>query len=162
VFGSDICTCRPYLIYGIEEAVKEVLSYQSTKHPLRVADIGAKAQKGGSGVVIYFRKEGRALGEVTKVKVFMNGSRQLQPLIYCQLLNPFQTLLHIPHHTPFHSLHIPHPHALPCFPAYPQSLVCFSRDCFLIPCCSTLSTMPESVDLIVPRSTSSEPRTLLV
>ncbi|RAL60185.1 hypothetical protein DID88_000807 [Monilinia fructigena] len=31
VFGSDICTCRPYLIYGIEEAVKE-------------------AQKGGSGV----------------------------------------------------------------------------------------------------------------
>lgn len=48
VFGSDICTCRPYLIYGIEEAVKE-------------------AQRGGSGVVIYFRKEGRALGEVTKV-----------------------------------------------------------------------------------------------
>ncbi|KAI1331929.1 GTP cyclohydrolase N terminal-domain-containing protein [Xylariaceae sp. FL0255] len=47
VFGSDICTCRPYLIFGIEEAVKE-------------------AQKGGSGVVIYFRKEGRALGEVTK------------------------------------------------------------------------------------------------
>ncbi|KAH9909811.1 putative GTP cyclohydrolase II [Xylariomycetidae sp. FL2044] len=35
VFGSDICTCRPYLIFGIEEAVKE-------------------AQKGGSGVVIYF------------------------------------------------------------------------------------------------------------
>ena len=49
VFGSDICTCRPYLIYGIEEAVKE-------------------AQNGGSGVVIYFRKEGRALGEVTKVR----------------------------------------------------------------------------------------------
>jgi len=36
------------LIFGIEEAVKE-------------------AQKGGTGVVIYFRKEGRALGEVTKV-----------------------------------------------------------------------------------------------
>lgn len=32
---------------GVEEAVKE-------------------AQQGGSGVVIYFRKEGRALGEVTK------------------------------------------------------------------------------------------------
>lgn len=48
VFSSNICTCRPYLIFGIEEAVKE-------------------AQKGGSGVVIYFRKEGRALGEVTKV-----------------------------------------------------------------------------------------------
>ncbi|KAI0866165.1 GTP cyclohydrolase N terminal-domain-containing protein [Xylaria cubensis] len=51
VFGSDICTCRPYLIFGIEEAVKE-------------------AQNGGSGVVIYFRKEGRALGEVTKVFVY--------------------------------------------------------------------------------------------
>ncbi|KAI0457837.1 GTP cyclohydrolase N terminal-domain-containing protein [Xylaria acuta] len=51
VFGSDICTCRPYLIFGIEEAVKE-------------------AQNGGSGVVIYFRKEGRALGEVTKVLVY--------------------------------------------------------------------------------------------
>ncbi|KAL1842506.1 hypothetical protein VTJ49DRAFT_5112 [Mycothermus thermophilus] len=51
VFCSDICTCRPYLIFGIEEAVKE-------------------AQNGGSGVVIYFRKEGRALGEVTKVVVY--------------------------------------------------------------------------------------------
>lgn len=51
VFGSDICTCRPYLIFGIEECVKE-------------------AQKGGSGVVIYFRKEGRALGEVTKYLVY--------------------------------------------------------------------------------------------
>lgn len=51
VFGSDICTCRPYLIFGIEEAVKE-------------------AQNGGSGAVIYFRKEGRALGEVTKYLVY--------------------------------------------------------------------------------------------
>ncbi|QVM11756.1 Uracil-regulated protein 1 [Coccidioides posadasii str. Silveira] len=51
VFGSDICTCRPYLIFGVEEAVRE-------------------AQNGGSGVVIYFRKEGRALGEVTKYLVY--------------------------------------------------------------------------------------------
>lgn len=51
VFGSDICTCRPYLMFGIIEAVKE-------------------AQNGGSGVVIYFRKEGRALGEVTKYLVY--------------------------------------------------------------------------------------------
>lgn len=51
VFGSDICTCRPYLLFGILEAVKE-------------------AQRGGSGVVIYFRKEGRALGEVTKYLVY--------------------------------------------------------------------------------------------
>ncbi|KAF6223462.1 hypothetical protein HO133_000305 [Letharia lupina] len=51
VFGSDICTCRPYLIFGVEEAVKE-------------------AQKGGTGLVIYFRKEGRGLGEVTKYLVY--------------------------------------------------------------------------------------------
>ncbi|KAK9449378.1 GTP cyclohydrolase N terminal-domain-containing protein [Limtongia smithiae] len=51
VFGSDICTCRPYLIFGIVEAAKE-------------------AQNGGSGVVVYFRKEGRALGEVTKYLVY--------------------------------------------------------------------------------------------
>ena len=58
VFGSDICTCRPYLIFGIEEAVKE-------------------AQHGGSGVVIYFRKEGRALGEVTKYLVYNARKRGL-------------------------------------------------------------------------------------
>ncbi|CAJ0750620.1 1176_t:CDS:2, partial [Entrophospora sp. SA101] len=46
VFGSDICTCRPYLIYGMEECVKE-------------------AQNGGS-----VRTEGRALGEVTKYLVY--------------------------------------------------------------------------------------------
>ncbi|KAI0810742.1 GTP cyclohydrolase N terminal-domain-containing protein [Xylaria sp. FL0064] len=57
VFGSDICTCRPYLIFGIEEAVKE-------------------AQNGGSGVVIYFRKEGRALGEVTKYRKFVYNARK--------------------------------------------------------------------------------------
>ncbi|KAG6004596.1 hypothetical protein E4U21_000906 [Claviceps maximensis] len=57
VFGSDICTCRPYLIFGIEEAVKE-------------------AQNGGSGVVIYFRKEGRALGEVTKYSEVVYNARK--------------------------------------------------------------------------------------
>ncbi|KAI9926603.1 hypothetical protein ASPWEDRAFT_176427 [Aspergillus wentii DTO 134E9] len=51
VFQSDICTCRPYLAFGIEEAIRE-------------------AQNGGSGVVIYFRKEGRALGEVVKYLVY--------------------------------------------------------------------------------------------
>ncbi|KAL8791416.1 MAG: hypothetical protein Q9213_000032 [Squamulea squamosa] len=55
VFGSDICTCRPYLIFGVEEAVKE-------------------AQRGGSGVVVYFRKEGRALGEVTKYLVMKHDA----------------------------------------------------------------------------------------
>ena len=51
VFGSDICTCRPYLIYGIAECVRA-------------------AQTGGVGLIVYFRKEGRALGEVTKYLVY--------------------------------------------------------------------------------------------
>ncbi|KAL7625466.1 hypothetical protein AAE478_004686 [Parahypoxylon ruwenzoriense] len=63
VFGSDICTCRPYLIFGIEEAVRE-------------------AQNGGSGVVIYFRKEGRALGEVTKLLVLTAFTNVEQYLVY--------------------------------------------------------------------------------
>jgi GTP cyclohydrolase II len=57
VFGSDICTCRPYLVHGIEEAIKS-------------------AQGGGSGLIIYFRKEGRALGEVTKFLVYNARKRQ--------------------------------------------------------------------------------------
>lgn len=51
VFGSDICTCRPYLIHGIEESIQT-------------------AQQGGIGIVVYLRKEGRALGEVTKFLVY--------------------------------------------------------------------------------------------
>lgn len=51
VFGSDICTCRPYLTHGIEECVIE-------------------AQGGGAGLIVYNRKEGRALGEVTKFLVY--------------------------------------------------------------------------------------------
>jgi GTP cyclohydrolase II len=57
VFGSDICTCRPYLVHGLEECVKE-------------------AQRGGAGVVVYNRKEGRALGEVTKFLVYNARKRQ--------------------------------------------------------------------------------------
>jgi GTP cyclohydrolase II len=58
VFGSDICTCRPYLVHGIEEAVKT-------------------AQRGGVGIVVYYRKEGRALGEVTKFLVYNARKRQV-------------------------------------------------------------------------------------
>jgi GTP cyclohydrolase II len=57
VFGSDICTCRPYLVHGIEECTRE-------------------AQAGGVGVIAYFRKEGRALGEVTKFLVYNARKRQ--------------------------------------------------------------------------------------
>jgi GTP cyclohydrolase II len=58
VFGSDICTCRPYLIHGIAECVKE-------------------AQGGGAGLIVYNRKEGRALGEVTKFLVYNARKRQV-------------------------------------------------------------------------------------
>ena len=57
VFGSDICTCRPYLVHGIEECVRE-------------------AQSGGAGLIVYNRKEGRALGEVTKFLVYNARKRQ--------------------------------------------------------------------------------------
>ncbi|MGF1569710.1 MAG: GTP cyclohydrolase II [Nodosilinea sp.] len=57
VFGSDICTCRPYLVQGLQECIQT-------------------AQRGGAGVIVYFRKEGRALGEVTKFLVYNARKRQ--------------------------------------------------------------------------------------
>jgi len=57
VFGSDICTCRPYLVHGIEECART-------------------AQAGGLGIIVYNRKEGRALGEVTKFLVYNARKRQ--------------------------------------------------------------------------------------
>src|SRR6202045_1550246 len=57
VFGSDICTCRPYLIHGIVECARG-------------------AQEGGLGIIAYNRKEGRALGEVTKFLVYNARKRQ--------------------------------------------------------------------------------------
>ena len=57
VFGSDICTCRPYLIHGIEDSIRT-------------------AQENGVGLIVYNRKEGRALGEVTKFLVYNARKRQ--------------------------------------------------------------------------------------
>jgi len=57
VFGSDICTCRPYLTHAIEECIRS-------------------AQHGGTGLIAYYRKEGRALGEVTKFLVYNARKRQ--------------------------------------------------------------------------------------
>jgi len=57
VFGSDIGTCRPYLTHAIEECIRG-------------------AQRGGVGLVVYSRKEGRALGEVTKFLVYNARKRQ--------------------------------------------------------------------------------------
>ncbi len=59
VFGSDICTCRPYLAYAIEDAIKT-------------------AQQGGVGVFVYSRNEGRAMGEVTKYLIYNARKRQKQ------------------------------------------------------------------------------------
>src|SRR5436190_16134145 len=56
--GSDICTCRPYLTHGLELCVEQ-------------------AQQGGVGLVVYNRKEGRALGEVTKFLVYNARKRQV-------------------------------------------------------------------------------------
>ena len=58
VFGSDICTCRPYLTHAIEECIQG-------------------AQQGGVGLCVYYRKEGRALGEVTKFLVYNARKRQI-------------------------------------------------------------------------------------
>ena len=57
VFGSDICTCRPYLVHGLEICIQT-------------------AQQGGGGLLVYNRKEGRALGEVTKFLVYNARKRQ--------------------------------------------------------------------------------------
>ena len=57
VFGSDICTCRPV---------------PHAWHRGGHQDCAA----GGVGMVVYFRKEGRALGEVTKFLVYNARKRQ--------------------------------------------------------------------------------------
>ena len=64
VFGSDICTCRPYLTHAIEECIRGA----------QPADTGGR---GGVGLIAYSRKEGRALGEVTKFLVYNARKRQV-------------------------------------------------------------------------------------
>jgi len=51
VFGSDICSCRPYLVFALKHCIE-------------------CAQRGGVGVVVYYRKEGRSLAEVIKFRVY--------------------------------------------------------------------------------------------
>ncbi|HYF17330.1 MAG TPA: GTP cyclohydrolase II [Ramlibacter sp.] len=64
VFGSDICTCRPYLTHAIEECI-------------RGAQPPEAGGRGGVGLIAYSRKEGRALGEVTKFLVYNARKRQV-------------------------------------------------------------------------------------
>ncbi len=59
VFGSDLCTCRSYLAYGVEDCVRT-------------------AQDGGLGIIVYNRNEGRALGEVVKYLVYNARPRASQ------------------------------------------------------------------------------------
>ncbi|KAG1724283.1 GTP cyclohydrolase N terminal-domain-containing protein [Suillus occidentalis] len=59
VFGSDICTCKPYLVFAIEECIR-------------------CAQRGGVGLVVYFRKEGRALGEYFKSTELIAGVKDMR------------------------------------------------------------------------------------
>ena len=68
VFGSDICTCRPYLTHGIEMCVE-------------------MAQAGGNGLVVYNRKEGRALGEVTSFSSTMLASDKKRVTMQQNTLN---------------------------------------------------------------------------
>ncbi len=63
VFGSDICTCRPYLTHAIEECIRGAQSVEA-------------GGLGGVGLIVYSRKEGRALGEVTKFLVYNARKRQ--------------------------------------------------------------------------------------
>jgi GTP cyclohydrolase II len=63
VFGSDICTCRPYLTHAIEECIQGAQDVQA-------------GGRGGVGLIAYSRKEGRALGEVTKFLVYNARKRQ--------------------------------------------------------------------------------------
>ncbi|WP_085316207.1 GTP cyclohydrolase II [Derxia lacustris] len=64
VFGSDICTCRPYLTHAIEECIRGAQSVEA-------------GGLGGVGLIVYSRKEGRALGEVTKFLVYNARKRQV-------------------------------------------------------------------------------------
>jgi GTP cyclohydrolase II len=57
IFGSDICTCRPYLMHAVEECIK-------------------MAQKGGVGIVVHMQKEGRCLGEIDKFLVYNKRKRR--------------------------------------------------------------------------------------
>jgi GTP cyclohydrolase II len=57
-FRGTICTCAPYLFWSIEKAVET-------------------AQRGGVGIIFYYKKEGRALGEVIKFRVYSAREGQL-------------------------------------------------------------------------------------
>ena len=58
-FRGTICTCAPYLFYAMEQCIKT-------------------AQKGGVGIIFYFKKEGRSMGEVIKFRVYSSREKDDQ------------------------------------------------------------------------------------
>lgn len=92
VFGSDICTCRPYLAHGVEVRSIASTALLGAAWCQSRCGLGSiylticcgdgeqecvrTAQNGGVGVIVYFRKEGRSLGEVTKFLVYNARKRQ--------------------------------------------------------------------------------------
>jgi GTP cyclohydrolase II len=80
VFGTDICTCRPYLVFAVKAAVEcaqrggvGVVSFFSLSFSnLLFFGISADIQFSFSSFtqIIYYQKEGRSLGEVTKFRVY--------------------------------------------------------------------------------------------
>jgi hypothetical protein len=118
-----------------------------------------EAQKGGSGVVIYFRKEGRALGEVTKVNDTWGFHRSSTTYIVIPLSQSCIS---------YHQLPIPTQVATPlptCTPDHirsPPMFHCPFEDAVLIPPYSILSTTPGNVDWTAHRSISSGRRILRV
>ena len=50
-FRGTICTCAPYLFWAIDNCIQT-------------------AQRGGVGIIFYFKKEGRSMGEVIKFRVY--------------------------------------------------------------------------------------------
>lgn len=55
-FRGTICTCAPYLFWAMEHCIKT-------------------AQRGGVGIIFYFKKEGRSMGEVIKFRVYSSRKK---------------------------------------------------------------------------------------
>lgn len=164
MFGSDICTCRPYLIYGIEEAVKEAQKYvfhNTSRYTLNHLLTRHQGREWGCDI---FPKRRSCLGRSNKGEQdFHSTAHNLHPLrcLYdVQPPNIVQIAPSFPNLTPHLVLN---PHILrdtrgcPFIPNFLRPYL----SVVLIVCCSTWFTMREREDWIVLRSISKEPRTLL-
>ena len=55
-FRGTICTCAPYLFWAMDHCIQT-------------------AQRGGVGLIFYFKKEGRSMGEVIKFRVYSSRTK---------------------------------------------------------------------------------------